>query len=196
MAALERGRQKLPAAKVGRHPVRRRWNGFQLDVAFGLPRQGSSCPRIAERHSPPDRSIDMPAFNKSLAAGAACALMAAIGAAWAQVPIDDPQDNPAAAAGVAPGSIHILHFKDQGNSPETDPSAHLLLIKHEPHVAVMEESQTVAQATTTDTTPAPAPAPAPSYDTSTSNTTTTTTDLTSAPTDNSAAMPAPKADRN
>jgi hypothetical protein len=136
----------------------------------------------------------MTTFKMTLAGAAAAALMAAIGAAVAQTPIEDTQAAPQAS--VAPGDPLIYHFKDQGNSPETDPSAHLLLIKHgSPYQAstTVESSQTVA-----DATPAQPAPPAPAYDSSTTstNTTTTTTDLSSAPTDNSSAMPAPKADRN
>jgi hypothetical protein len=138
----------------------------------------------------------MKKFNKSLAAAAACALTAAIGAAWAQAPLDDP-----AAATIAPGNPQILRFADQGNSPETNPSAHLLLIKDAPQQraeAPVEPSTTVAQATPAQT------EPAPTYDNSTSSTTTTdtttsttTSDIPST-TDNSAAadMPPPRADRN
>lgn len=139
----------------------------------------------------------MTTFKMTLAgAAAAAALMAAIGAAVAQTPVEDQQATPQTSADVAPGSPLIYHFKDQGNSPETDPSAHLLLIKHgSPYQAstTVETSQTVA-----DATPAQPAPPAPAYDssTTTTNTTTTTTDLSSAPTDNSSAMPAPKADRN
>jgi len=132
-------------------------------------------------------------FNKSLAAAAAVALTAAIGAAWAQAPIDDP-----ASANLQPGSPRILRFADQGNSPETDPSAHLLLIKDAPQQraeAPVEQTTTVAEATPAQT------QSTPTYDnssssTSTDTTTTTTSDI-PATTDNSAAeMPAPRADRN
>lgn len=134
----------------------------------------------------------MTTLSMTLAGAAAAALMAAIGAAVAQTPVEDSQATPQTSADVAPNSLQIYHFKDQGNSPETDPSAHLLLIRHgSPYQAstTVETSQMVA-----DATPAQ-PAPAPStYDSST--TSTTTTDRYSASTDNSAAMPAPKADRN
>jgi len=139
----------------------------------------------------------MKKLNKSLTAAAAVALTAAIGAAWAQAPLDDP-----AAATIAPGNPQILRFADQGNSPETNPSAHLLLIKDAPQQraeAPVEPSTTVAQATPAQT----ESTPAPTYDSSTSTTTTTdtTTSTTSdipSTTDNSTAadMPPPRADRN
>ncbi len=137
----------------------------------------------------------MKTLNMTLAGAAAAALMAAIGAAVAQTPIEDTQSAPQAS--VAPGDPLIYHFTDQGNSPETDPSAHLLLIKHgSPYQAstTVDTSQRVA-----DATPAQPAPPAAAYDSSTTSTTstsTTTTDLSSPPTDNSSAMPAPKADRN
>ena len=134
-------------------------------------------------------------FNKKLAAaGAAAALMAVIGVAWAQTPLpDDPRDTPAASPGDT-GGPHIMRFADQGNSPETDPSAHLLLIKDAPMRAAVVD--TTANTTVADATPAPVdntPAPAPAASDTTS---TTTTDTAPATTDNSAAMPAPRADRN
>ena len=136
-------------------------------------------------------------FNKKLAiAGAAAALMAVIGVATAQTPLpDDPANTPTATTGDT-GGARILRFADQGNSPETDPSAHLLLIKDAPmRAAVVDTSAntTVADATPApvDNTPAPAPAPV-----TTDTTSTTTTDTAPATTDNSAAMPAPRADRN
>ena len=133
-------------------------------------------------------------FNKKLAiAGAAAALMAVIGVASAQVPINDPQDTPTSADNDTHGA-HILRFRDQGSSPETDPSAHLILIKDAPMRAAVVD--TTASTTVADATPAPVdntPAPAATTDTTT---TTTTTDTAPATTDNSAAMPAPRADRN
>ena len=134
-------------------------------------------------------------FNKKLAAaGAAAALMAVIGVAWAQTPLpDDPANTPTAAAGDT-GGAHILRFADQGNSPETDPSAHLLLIKDAPMRAAVVDTPantTVAQATPAPVDNTPPPAPAASDTTSA-----TTTDTAPATTDNSAAMPAPRADRN
>ena len=136
-------------------------------------------------------------FNKKLAAaGAAAALMAVIGVAWAQAPLpDDPADTPTAAAGDT-GGAHILRFRDQGNSPETDPAAHLLLIKHQEVVPVAQTTTTtttVAQATTTNDNVATT-MPAAS---DTSNTNTSTTDTTAAApvVDNGPAL-APKADRN
>src|ERR1700759_1714055 len=88
----------------------------------------------------------------------------------------------------------IYFFHDQGNAPESDPAAHLMLIKHQQMVPVAETTTTttVAQATTADntadtTTPMPPPA-----DPSNTDSTDTTA---AAPVDNTPAL-APKADRN
>ena len=138
-------------------------------------------------------------ITKKLAVVAtATALIGAIGASVAQTdetaktdPMATPQEVvvPAHASGQ-----EIYFFHDQGNAPESDPAAHLMLIKHQQMVPVAETTTTttVAQATTTDntadtTTAMPAPA-------DTSNTTTTDTTAT-APVDNTPAL-APKADRN
>ena len=139
-------------------------------------------------------------LNKKLVATtAATALMAALGAAVAQSPDNtiDPMATPQQNVDVNADSTgqHIYFFRDQGNSPETDPAAHLLLIKHEqPMVPVAERTTTttttVAQATTAPdavTTTMPAAS-------DTSNTE-TSTDTTAAPVDTTPAL-APKADRN
>ena len=137
-------------------------------------------------------------LNKKLVASAAAtALMAALGVAVAQSgdntidPMATPQQNVDVNANAT--GEHIYFFRDQGNSPETDPAAHLLLIKHEQMIPVAERTTTttttVAQATTTPADTVTTTMPAAS---DTSNTE-TSTDTTAAP-----AQPAlaPKADRN
>ncbi len=138
-------------------------------------------------------------ITKKLAiAATATALIGAIGASVAQTdetaktdPMATPQE---VVIPAHPSGQEIYFFHDQGNAPETDPAAHLMLIKHQQMVPVAETTTTttVAQATTTDntadtTTAMPAPA-----DTSNTNTTDTAT---AAPVDNTPAL-APKADRN
>ena len=137
-------------------------------------------------------------FKKFAVAATATALIGAIGASVAQTdetaktdPMATPQE---VVIPAHPSGQEIYFFHDQGNSPESDPAAHLMLIKHQQMVPVAETTTTttVAQATTTDntadtTTAMPAPA-----DTSNTNTTDTTA---AAPVDNTPAL-APKADRN
>jgi hypothetical protein len=136
-------------------------------------------------------------INKKLAfTAAAAALTAVVGIAVAQTP-DDEQDPMATPQQVdvtgSPGQ-HIYFFHDQGNAPENDPAAHVLLIKHDQlrQVPVADTTTTttttVAQATTpADTTPAPAV-----VDTTPAA---TSTDTTAMPADTTPAL-APKADRN
>ena len=138
-------------------------------------------------------------FQRKLAvAGATAALMATVGLAFAQATVNDPNATPQTAADAEHGS-HLYFFKDQGNSPETDPAAHLLLIKHEaPVQPVAAISQTTTTETTTvaDATPAapvdntPAAAPA---DTGSAGMSTDTSAL--APANDTPAL-APRADRN
>ena len=138
-------------------------------------------------------------ITKNLAVVAtATALVGAIGASVAQTdetaktdPMATPQE---VVVPAHPSGQEIYFFHDQGNAPESDPAAHLMLIKHQQMVPVAETTTTttVAQATTTDntadtTTAMPAPA-----DTSNTNTTDTTA---ATPVDNTPAL-APKADRN
>ena len=138
-------------------------------------------------------------ITKKLAVVAtATALIGAIGASVAQTdetaktdPMATPQE---VVIPAHPSGQEIYFFHDQGNAPESDPAAHLMLIKHQQMVPVAETTTTttVAQATTTDntadtTTAMPAPA-----DTSNTNSTDTTA---AAPVDNTPAL-APKADRN
>lgn len=138
-------------------------------------------------------------ITKNLAVVAtATALIGAIGASVAQTdetaktdPMATPQE---VVIPAHPSGQEIYFFHDQGNAPESDPAAHLMLIKHQQMVPVAETTTTttVAQATTTDntadtTTAMPAPA-----DTSNTNTTDTTA---ATPVDNTPAL-APKADRN
>jgi hypothetical protein len=131
-------------------------------------------------------------LNKKLAAtAAAAALLTAIGASMAQTTTDqtDPMATPQQVEVSGQGSgQQIYFFRDQGNSPETDPAAHLMLIKHDQMMPVAVRTTTttttVAQATTpADTTPA---MPAASD--------TGSTDTAAAP-DSMPAL-APKADRN
>ena len=136
-------------------------------------------------------------INKKLAfTAAAAALTAVIGIASAQT--EDQQVDPMATpqqvdVNAAPTGEHILFFRNQGNSPETDPSAHLLLIKKD-EMRPMPVAQSTTTTTTTvaeATTPAE-PAPAVVDDTSANN---TTTDTTAMPADTAPVL-APKADRN
>lgn len=140
-------------------------------------------------------------FTKKLAATAAVsALLATFGVAIAQS--TDLQVDPAAApqqvevtTPTSGNQIYIFH--DQGNSPETDPAAHLMLIKHESPAPVAADTTTttttttVAEATTPAEPPAPAPEPAPVATEATTDSTATT----AAPVDTTPAL-APRADRN
>jgi hypothetical protein len=136
-------------------------------------------------------------LNKKLAiAAAATALTAVIGVAAAQT--EDQQTDPMATpqqvdVNASPTGEHILFLRNQGNSPETDPSAHLLLLKNdEMRPMPVAQSTTTTTTTVAETTPAePAPAVVVN-DTSANN---TTTDTTAMPADTTPAL-APKADRN
>ena len=139
-------------------------------------------------------------LTKKLAVAAtATALIGAIGVSAAQTDTNEQTDPMATPQKVEVNGSgqQIYFFRDQGNSPETDPAAHLLLIKHQQEVVPVAQTTTttttVAQATTTNdnvTTTMPAAS-------DTSNTETSTTDTTAAApvVDNSPAL-APKADRN
>ncbi len=138
-------------------------------------------------------------LNKKLAVTvAASALLASLGLAVAQsTDTVDPMATPQQQVDVSaegPGN-HIYFFRDQGNSPESDPAAHLLLIKHDQMVPVAQSTTTtttttVAQAdTAADTTTTTMPAAA-----DTSNTESTGT-AAAPPADTTPAL-APKADRN
>jgi hypothetical protein len=138
-------------------------------------------------------------LNKKLAmTAAATALIGAIGVTFAQTDTnakEDPMATPQQVEVDGSTSQPIYFFRDQGNSPETDPAAHLMLIKHNHMQAVPVAEST----TTTTTTVAQASTPA---DTTTAmpaasdtSNTMTSTDTSPAPAD--AAPPlAPKADRN
>ena len=140
-------------------------------------------------------------LNKKLAmTAAATALIGAIGVTFAQTDAtaqDDPMATPQQQVDVSaegPGN-HIYFFRDQGNSPETDPAAHLMLIKHNHmHAIPVAESMTtttttVAQASTPADTTTAMPAASDTSNTMTS------TDTTAAPVDATPPL-APKADRN
>ena len=132
--------------------------------------------------------------KKLIAATAATALMAALGAAVAQNAETDPMATPQQNVDVTNTSgEHIYFFRDQGNSPETDPAAHLLLIKHDQWRAVPVAEST----TTTTTTVAQATTPAEPVTTATPATSDTYTrsDTVAAPMDTTPVL-APKADRN
>ena len=139
-------------------------------------------------------------LNKKLvAATAATALMAALGVAIAQNadtdPMATPQQNVDVNANANATGEHIYFFRDQGNSPETDPAAHLLLIKHEqPMVPVAERTTTTTTTVAQATTPADTVTTAMPAASDTSNTE-TSTDTTAASVDTTPAL-APKADRN
>ena len=138
-------------------------------------------------------------FKKLAVAATATALIGAIGASVAQTDESkntDPMATPQEVVVPAnPSGQEIYFFHDQGNSPESDPAAHLMLIKHQRMVPVAETTTTttVAQATTTDTTADTSTAMPVASDTS--NTMTTDTSAASAPADTTPAL-APKADRN
>ena len=132
--------------------------------------------------------------KKLLAAAAASGLMAVVSAAWAQVAYEDSMPAQQTVEVTAPSDeAHILYFVDQGNSPETDPAAHLALIKDHQKVqpvAMVEERTVVAQAAPEPTYNQPAPAPTqeaapPQPD-----------QLGSEKSTASETMPAPRADRN
>jgi hypothetical protein len=139
-------------------------------------------------------------LTKKLAVAAtATALAGAIGASVAQTDTNEQTDPMATPQKVEVNGSgqQIYFFRDQGNSPESDPAAHLLLIKHQQEAVPVAETTTttttVAQATTTnDNVSTTMPAAS-----DTSNTETSTTDTTAAAPapDNSPAL-APKADRN
>jgi hypothetical protein len=145
-----------------------------------------------------------PITKKLALAATATALIGAIGASVAQTDVDsqaDPMatpqqvDVPANASGQ-----QIYFFRDQGNSPETDPAAHLLLIKHQQMVPVAERTTTttVAQTTTpmdNTTTSMPAAADTSNTESTASTSSSTSANTTVAMADESPALP-PKADRN
>jgi len=137
-------------------------------------------------------------LNKKLAlAATATALIGAIGASVAQTePNETDSMNTAQKVEVNGSGQQIYFFRDQGNSPETDPAAHLMLIKHESEAVPVAETTTtttVAQNTTTNNDAVTTAMPAAS---DTSNTETgTDTSAAAAPVDNEPAL-APKADRN
>ena len=140
-------------------------------------------------------------FKKLAIATTATALIGAIGASVAQTDEDtktDPMATPQEVVVPANASgQQIYFFHDQGNSPESDPAAHLMLIKHQQMVPVAETTTTttVAQATTTDNTPAADTTTAMPAAADTSNTMSTDTSAASAPADTTPDL-APKADRN
>jgi len=144
-----------------------------------------------------------PITKKLAVAATATALIGAIGASVAQTDVDsqtDPMatpqqvDVPANASGQ-----QIYFFRDQGNSPETDPAAHLLLIRHHQMVPVAERTTTttVAQTTSTDNTTTAMPAAADTSNTESTASTSTSTNANTnvAMADETPALP-PKADRN
>lgn len=137
-------------------------------------------------------------LNKKLvAATAATALMAALGAAVAQNAENDPMATPQQNVDVNAASTgeHIYFFRDQGNSPETDPAAHLLLIKHDQWrpVPVAESTTTTTTTVAQSTTPADTVTTTMPAASDTSNTETSTDTTVAAPAE---PVLAPKADRN
>ena len=145
-----------------------------------------------------------PITKKLAIAATAAGLIGAIGASVAQTDTDprtDPMATPQEVVVPANASgQQIYFFRDQGNSPETDPAAHLMLIKHEHLVPVAERTTTttVAQSTTaadtsaadtTTTTVMPGPA-------DTSNTESSATSSRQVASADGTPMLAPKADRN
>ena len=139
-------------------------------------------------------------LNKKLAiAATATALVGAIGVSVAQTsdPTETDAQNQAQRVEVNGSGQQIYFFRDQGNSPETDPAAHLMLIKHQPEMVPVAETTTttttVAQNTTTDNDAVTTTMPAAS---DTSNTETSTDTSTAAAPVNDQPALAPKADRN
>ncbi|MEP6505873.1 MAG: hypothetical protein ABJD97_21245 [Betaproteobacteria bacterium] len=141
-------------------------------------------------------------FTKKLAAAAAItALMTTFGAAIAQStdqidPMATPQTTatPQQVEVTTPsGGNQIYFFRDQGTSPETDPAAHLLLIKHEAPAPVAMDTTTTTTTTTVAqaTTPAEPPAPMPAV----VETAPPAADTTAMPADTTPVL-APRADRN
>jgi hypothetical protein len=141
-----------------------------------------------------------PITKKLAVAATATALIGAIGASVAQTDVDSQTDPMATQQVDVPANAsgqQIYFFRDQGNSPETDPAAHLLLIKHRQMVPVAETERTttttVAQTTAPmDTTTTVMPGPS---DTSNTEASADTTRVASASVDETP-MLAPKADRN
>ncbi len=140
-------------------------------------------------------------FKKLAVAATATALIGAIGASVAQTDESkntDPMATPQEVVVPAnPSGQEIYFFHDQGNSPESDPAAHLMLIKHQHMVPVAQTTTTttVAQATTTNDTSTTDTTTAMPAAADTSNTMSTDTTVASAPADTTPAL-APKADRN
>jgi hypothetical protein len=140
-----------------------------------------------------------PITKKLAVAATATALIGAIGASVAQTDVDSQTDPMATQQVDVPANAsgqQIYFFRDQGNSPETDPAAHLLLIKHRQMVPVAETERTttttVAQTTAPmDTTTTVMPGPS---DTSNTEASADTTRVASASVDETP-MLAPKADR-
>jgi len=142
-------------------------------------------------------------LNKKLAVtAAAAAMLASLGLAVAQSndavdPTVTPVEQQVNVNANASGN-QIYFFRDQGNSPETDPAAHLMLIKHEQPVPVAMDTSTTT--TTTTTTVAQADTPADTVTTAmpaaadTSNTE-SAANTTAMNTDTQPVL-APKADRN
>ena len=134
-------------------------------------------------------------LNKKLAiTAAASALLASLGLAVAQSnDAVDPMATPQQVEVNAPNGSgnQIYFFKDQGNSPETDPAAHLMLIKHQQMVPVSESTTTTTTTVAEATTPADPVTTAMPAAADTSNTESTNT-VAAAP----EPMLAPKADRN
>ena len=140
-------------------------------------------------------------LNQKLAVtAAASALLASLGLAVAQSgdatdPMATPQEQQVDVTAPSSGN-QIYFFRDQGISPETDPAAHLLLIKHRQMVPVADRTSTttttttVAQVTPSDTVTTVMPAAS-----DTSNTETRTDMVAAQPVDTQPAL-APKADRN
>jgi len=133
-------------------------------------------------------------LNKKLAMTAvATALIGVIGVTFAQTdttPQTDPMATPQQVEVDGSASQPIYFFRDQGNSPETDPAAHLMLIKHHMQAVPVAENTT-----TTTTTVAQASTPADTTTVMPAASDTSNTDTSAAPADTTPAL-APKADRN
>jgi hypothetical protein len=169
-----------------------------LDGAQALPDEDHRFD--GSKRSPNTQGVVMHHLNKKLViTAAASALLASLGLAVAQsTDATDPSATPKQQVDISadgPGN-HIYFFRDQGISAETDPAAHLMLIKHDQMVPVAETTSTttttVAQASTpSDTVTTTMPAASDTSNTETSSDTSTA----AAPVDTTPAL-APKADRN
>jgi hypothetical protein len=135
-------------------------------------------------------------FNKQITIAALIAAVGAAGTALAQTAyVDDPQGSPQASMNIDKGT-HMLSFKDQGNSPESDPAAHLLLIKDTRPMETATIQTTTQTTTVADAAPAPAPVDTRPAATAADTSNALSNNQPETSTADVAPMPAPRADRN